>query len=169
MAATLIELKTRMLLPRESVCMLRRGRRSAPRIGRSIARVSEIQSCGANALVARRSSALCLSGEIETDKNNPEVACLFDLLKVFQEILARHKEEVLMEIEREEIPWRRCLNGCEYGDVQAEVNLRVFFEQARSRRELVVAFFPFWNGAHYRCDVNSEQTFGDIVVKLRRE
>jgi segregation and condensation protein A len=43
-------------------------------------------------------------GHLETDDNNSEVsATVFDLLNVFQKILARQKEEIQMEIEREEM------------------------------------------------------------------
>ena len=57
--------------------------------------------------------AVFTRGELETDKQNPEVSVgLFDLLKVFQQILARHKEEVLMEIERDEITMTEMLEGC---------------------------------------------------------
>ena len=66
---------------------------------------------------------------------------MFDLLKVFQEILARHKEEKLLEIEREEISMAEMLERLRNMVLSAgELNLRVFFERARSRRELVLAF-----------------------------
>ena len=66
---------------------------------------------------------------------------LFDLLKVFQDILARHKEEVLLEIEREEISMAEMLERLRNMVMSAgELNLRVFFERAKSRRELVLAF-----------------------------
>jgi segregation and condensation protein A len=83
--------------------------------------------------------------ELETDKNNPEVAVgVFDLLKVFQDILARHKEEVLLEIEREEISMAEMLERLRNMVLSSgELNLRVFFERARSRRELVIAFYQF--------------------------
>ena len=50
MAATLIELKTKMLLPRDPRAAGRR-RRSARGSGESVTRISEIQSSGADALV----------------------------------------------------------------------------------------------------------------------
>jgi segregation and condensation protein A len=86
--------------------------------------------------------AVFTRAEIETDKNNPEVAVgLFDLLTVFQKILARHKEEVLMEIEREEVSMAEMIERLRNMVRSAgEVNLVVFFERAQSRRELVVAF-----------------------------
>src|SRR5205814_5208492 len=87
-------------------------------------------------------SALFKRAEIETDKNNPEVAVgLFDLLTVFQEILARHKEEVMMEIEREEVTMAEMIDRLRNMVRSAgELNLMKFFERAQSRRQLVVAF-----------------------------
>src|SRR5206468_12756131 len=86
--------------------------------------------------------AVFTRGEIETDKQNPEVAVgLFDLLRVFQQILARHKEEVLMEIAREEVSMAEMIERLRNMVRSAgEVNLLHFFEQSQSRRELVVAF-----------------------------
>src|ERR1044071_8407151 len=86
--------------------------------------------------------AVFTRAEIETDTNNPEVAVgLFDLLTVFQKILARHKEEVLMEIEREEVTMAEMIERLRNMIRSAgELNLVKFFERAGSRRELVVAF-----------------------------
>src|SRR4029078_3400947 len=79
--------------------------------------------------------------QIETDKNNPEVSVgLFDLLKVFQDILARHKEEVLMEIEREEISMAEMLERLRNMVMSAtELNLRGFFARAKATLWVVVA------------------------------
>ena len=52
------------------------------------------------------------------------------LLKVFQDILARHKEEVLLEIEREEISMAEMLERLRNMVMSSgEFNLRVFFER----------------------------------------
>src|SRR3984893_15268472 len=104
MAATLIELKTRMLLPRDPFAELEEE--EDPRLD-LVNQLLEYQKYKAAAQMlwsrATVERAVFRRGELETDKNNPEVAVgLFDLLNLFQEILARHKEEVLMEIEREE-------------------------------------------------------------------
>ena len=48
--------------------------------------------------------AIFTRGPIESDDNNAEIdASVFDLLTVFQKIVARHVDEVKMEIHREEI------------------------------------------------------------------
>src|SRR5258705_10421821 len=144
MAATLIELKTRMLLPRDPFAAAEEE--DDPR-RELVDQLLEYQKYKAAAQMlwsrATVERAVFKRAEIETDKNNPEVTVgLFDLLKVFQEILARHKEEVLMESEREEISMSQMLERLRNMGMSAgEVNLRVFFEQARSGRQLVVAFF----------------------------
>jgi len=114
MAATLIELKTKMLLPRDPLAP--QEEEEDPRKD-LINQLLEYQKYKAAAQMlwsrATVEQAVFKRAELETDKNNPEVAVgLFDLLKVFQNILARHKEEVLLEIEREEISWLRCWNAC---------------------------------------------------------
>src|SRR5882757_11545794 len=143
MAAQLIELKSRMLLPRDPLAV--EEELTDPR-AELVNRLLEHEKFKAAAEMlwsrATVERAVFKRAEIETDKNNPEVAVgLFDLLRVFQEILARHKEEVMMEIEREEVSMAEMLERLRNMVMSAgEVNLRVFFEQARSRRELVVAF-----------------------------
>ena len=129
MAATLIELKTRMLLPRDPFAAAEEE--EDPRRD-LVDQLLEYQKYKAAAQMlwsrATVERAVFKRAEIETDKNNPEVAVgLFDLLKVFQEILARHKEEVLMEIEREEISMAEMLERLRNMVMSAgELNLRVF-------------------------------------------
>jgi segregation and condensation protein A len=89
-------------------------------------------------------------------------------LKVFQEILARHKEEVLLEIEREEISMAEMLERLRNMVMSAgELNLRVFFERARSRRELVVAFLSVLELVRTEeVKLIQKETFGDIVARV---
>src|ERR1041385_5015489 len=94
MAATLIELKTKMLLPRDPFAPA--DEQDDPR-KELVDQLLEYQKYKAAAQMLRSRAtverAIFKRAEIETDKNNPEVSVgLFDLLKVFQEILARHKE-----------------------------------------------------------------------------
>jgi segregation and condensation protein A len=107
--------------------------------------------------------------EIETDKNNPEVAVgVFDLLKVFQKILARHKEEVLLEIEREEMSMAEMLERLRNMVMSSsELNLRVFFERARTRRELVLAFLSVLELVRTsEVKLFQTETFGDIIARV---
>ena len=170
MAATLIELKTRMLLPRDPFAAAEEE--DDPRKD-LVDQLLEYQKYKAAAQMlwsrATVERAVFKRAEIETDKNNPEVAVgLFDLLKVFQEILARHKEEVLLEIEREEISMTEMLERLRNMVMSAgELNLRVFFERAQSRRELVLAFLSVLELVRStEIKLFQKETFGDIVAKV---
>ena len=92
----------------------------------------------------------------------------FDLLKVFQDILARHKEEALLEIEREEISMAEMLERLRNMVLSSgELNLRLFFERAKSRRELVLAFLSVLELVRTtEVKLFQRETFGDIVARV---
>ncbi len=171
MAATLIELKTRMLLPRDPFATAE-AEEEDPRRD-LVDQLLEYQKykAAAQMLWSRVTveRAIFRRAELETDKANPEVAVgVFDLLRVFNEILARHKKEVLMEIEREEISMTEMLERLRNMVMSAgELNLRVFFERARSRRELVLAFLSVLELVRTtEIKLFQSQTFGDIVARV---
>ncbi len=170
MAATLIELKTRMLLPRDPYASEQEEEDPREEL---VDQLLEYQKYKAAAQMlwsrATVERAIFKRAELETDKNNPEVVVgVFDLLKVFQEILARHKDEVLLEIEREEISMAEMLERLRNMVMSAgELNLRVFFERARSRRELVLAFLSVLELVRTtEIRLFQKQTFGDIVARV---
>lgn len=170
MAATLIELKTKMLLPRDPLAPA--DELEDPRTD-LVNQLLEYQKYKAAAEMlwsrATVEQAIFRRAELETDKNNPEVAVgVFDLLKVFQEILARHKEEVLLEIEREEISMAEMLERLRNMVMSAsELNLRVFFERAQSRRELVLAFLSVLELVRTtEIKLFQKETFGDIIARV---
>jgi len=170
MAATLIELKTKMLLPRDPLAT--EEEEDDPRAD-LVNQLLEYQKYKAAAQMlwsrATVEQAVFKRAELETDKNNPEVAVgVFDLLKVFQEILARHKEEVLLEIEREEISMAEMLERLRNMVMSSgELNLRVFFERARSRRELVLAFLSVLELVRTtEVRLFQRETFGDIIARV---
>ena len=171
MAATLIELKTKMLLPRDPFAPAE-AEEDDPRRD-LVDQLLEYQKYKAAAQMlwsrATIERAIFRRAEIETDKNNPEVAVgVFDLLRVFNDILDRHKEEVLMEIEREEVTLAEMLERLRNMVMSAgELNLRIFFERARSRRELVLAFLSILELVRTtEIKLFQPQTFGDIVARV---
>ncbi len=170
MAATLIEIKSRMLLPSDPSAPVDDTDDDPRR--ELIERLLEHQKykAAAEMLWSRVTveQAVFTRAPIETDKHNPEImAGVFDLLKMFQEILARRKEEVLMEIERDEVTMTEMLDRLRamiFTD--GELNLRIFFERARSRRELVLAFLSVLEIV--RTDaikLFQRETFGDIIAR----
>ncbi|HSE22629.1 MAG TPA: segregation/condensation protein A [Pyrinomonadaceae bacterium] len=170
MAATLIELKTKMLLPRDPQAEAEEA--DDPR-NELVNQLLEYQKYKAAAEMlwsrATVEQAVFKRAQIETDKNNPEVSVgLFDLLKVFQDILTRHKEEVLMEIEREEISMAEMLERLRNMVMSSsELNLRVYFERAKSRRELVLAFLSVLELVRTtEIKLFQSETFGDIIARV---
>jgi len=169
MAAQLIDLKSRMLLPRDPLAAAEEV--ADPRAD-LVNRLLEHEKFKAAAQMlwsrATVEQAVFTRAEIETDKNNPEVAVgLFDLLRVFQEILVRHKEEVLMEIEREEVTMAEMIERLRNMVRSAgELNLIKFFERAQSRRELVVAFLSVLELVRMsEISLRQRETFGEITAR----
>ncbi|MEJ7617015.1 MAG: segregation/condensation protein A [Pyrinomonadaceae bacterium] len=173
MAATLIEIKSKMLLPPDTIG----GDGGAiveddPR-RELIKQLLEHQKYKAAAQMlwsrATVEQAVFTRAPLETDKQNPEVAVgAFDLLRVFQEILARHKQEVLMEIERDEMTLSEMLDRLRNMVFSTgELNLRTFFELSRSRRELVLAFLSILELVRTsEVRLFQEETFGDIFARV---
>ena len=172
MAATLIEIKSRQLLPQDPLAAGEELGADDPR-RELIDRLLEHQKYKAAAeLLWSRATverAVYTRAPLETDKNNPEIAAgAFDLLRVFQEILARRKEEVLMEIEREEVTMAEMLERLRNMIFsKGELNLREFFERAATRRELVLAFLSVLELVRTtEIKLFQKQTFGDIVARV---
>ena len=169
MAAQLIELKSRMLLPRDPLAAVEEIEDPRTELVNRLLEHEKFKAAAqmlwSRATVER---AVFKRAEIETDKNNPEVAVgLFDLLRVFQEILARHKEEVLLEIEREEVTMGEMIERLRNMVRSAgELNLLRFFEQAKSRRELVVAFLSVLELVRLsEISLKQSETFGEITAQ----
>jgi segregation and condensation protein A len=172
MAAQLIEIKSRMLLPPDPVAdaALAEGEDPRQELIKQLLEHQKFKSA-AQMLWSRSTveQAVYVRAPIETDKANPEVSAgVFDLLKVFQEILARKKQEVLMEIERDEITMTEMLERLRNMILSAgELNLRLFFERAATRRELVLAFLSVLEIVRTsEIVLVQEKTFGDIVARV---
>jgi segregation and condensation protein A len=172
MAAQLIEIKSKMLLPPDPLAEGAEEELLDPR-RELIDRLLEHQKFKAAAQMlwsrATVERAIYTRAPLETDKNNPEVSAgVFDLLKVFQEILARQKQEVLLEIERDEITMAQMLERLRNMIMSAgELNLRQFFERAETRRELVLAFLSVLEIVRTSEVVLVQaETFGDIIARV---
>ncbi len=172
MAATLIEIKSRMLLPRDPAVSEEELQEDDPR-RELVERLLEHQKYKAAAELlwsrATVEQAVYTRAPLETDKENPEVAAgAFDLLRVFQQILARRKEEVLLEIERDEVTMAEMLERLRNMIFSAgELNMRDFFERAQTRRELVLAFLSVLELVRTtEIRLFQRQTFGDIIARV---
>ncbi|MBK8148465.1 MAG: segregation/condensation protein A [Acidobacteria bacterium] len=170
MAATLIEIKTRMHLPivpsDESDDGIDDPRREL------VDRLLEYEKFknAAQMLYERTTveQAVFPRGRIESDDNNAEInAGVFDLLTVFQKILARHKDEVKLEIEREEISLADMIRGLKARLLDGHpLSLLEFFEEFHTRRELVTAFIAVLEIVRTESvKLSQKTTFGDVILR----
>lgn len=170
MAATLIEIKSIMLLPREPGVEedeeIEDPRREL------VDRLLEYEKykSAAQMLYERTTieQAIFMRGQIESDENNAEInASVFDLLTVFQKIVARHKDEIKLEIEREEISLADMLKNLKKRIFKEnELSLMKFFEEMHTRRELVTAFIAVLEIVRTESvKLLQSKTFGDIILR----
>ena len=170
MAATLIEIKSKMLLPREITDDL--GEEIEDPRQELVDRLLEYEKfkSAAQMLYSRATveQAVFTRGQIESDENNAETnATVFDLINVFQKILARHKEEVQMEIRREEMSLADMIKAIKKRIFQTkELNLLKFFEEMQSRSELVLAFIAVLEIVRTESvKLLQDITFGTIILR----
>jgi segregation and condensation protein A len=169
MAATLIEIKSKMLLPRDPFAPAEEEFEDPRK--ELVDRLLEYEKykSAAQMLYERTTveQAVFTRGVIESDENNAEIdASVFDILTVFQKILARHRDEVKMEIQREEISLAdmiKTLRKRIFDEV--ELSVTAFFEEMHSKRELVTAFIAVLEIVRTEgIRLIQKKTFGDIVL-----
>lgn len=170
MAATLIEIKSKMLLPRE-IFGETEDEIEDPR-QELVDRLLEHQKFqNAAQMLYERSTveqAVFTRGQIESDENNTEInATVFDLLNVFQKILERHKEEIQMEIQREEMSLSEMLKTLKKRIFSAKVLcLSEFFLEMKSKQELVLAFIAVLEIVRTESvKLLQEKVFGEIILR----
>ena len=171
MAATLIEIKSKMLLPRDPTVAGEEEEFEDPRkeLVDQLLEYEKFKSA-AHMLYERSTveQAVFKRGTIDSDENNAEIsATVFDLLTVFQKIVVRHKEQVTLEIEREEISLADMIKALRKRIFdELELNLLTFFEDMHTRRELVTAFIAVLEIVRTEeVKLVQKQTFGDIFLK----
>jgi segregation and condensation protein A len=172
MAATLIEIKSKMLLPAEPQPSGDDEIEIDPR-RELIHQLLEHQKFKNAAQMLWEQATVEQSvfprGRLETDQASSEINVgLFDLLGTFQKILARRKQEIALEIEREEMSLTEMLDKLKaIIFARKTLSLKQFFSQIQTKRELVLAFLAVLElvkSAHIKL-VQSE-IFGDIIAQV---
>ncbi len=170
MAATLIEIKSKMLLPRDPKAV-EDEEIDDPR-QELVDRLLEYEKfkTAAGMLYERATveQAVFARGPIESDDNTEVDASVFDILTIFQKIVARHVDEVKMEIEREEISLADMLKTLKRRLFEEkEISLLKFFEEMHSKRELVTAFIAVLEIVRTESvKLMQKVTFGDIILRM---
>jgi segregation and condensation protein A len=170
MAAQLIEIKSKMLLPRDPLAEDEEEIEDPRK--ELVDRLLEYEKFKSAAQMLFEKStieqAVFPRGKIESDEANAEIsATVFDLLSVFQKVAARHKDEVKMEIEREEISLADMIRNLKKRIMEvSELSLLSFFEEMQSHRELVTAFIAVLEIVRTESvKLVQKKTFGDILLK----
>jgi len=171
MAATLIEIKSKMLLPQEPVL----DGDEEPEDPRKelVDRLLEHQKfkAAAESLWTRATveQAVFTRGTLETDENNPEIsATVFDLFEAFQRMMERHREQIEMEIHREEMSLAEMLRNLRSRlKIEKKLSLLKLFEEMGSKRELILAFISILEIVRTEAvRLFQTETFGDITLQL---
>ncbi|MFN6963748.1 MAG: segregation and condensation protein A [Pyrinomonadaceae bacterium] len=172
MAATLIEIKSKMLLPRDPLADGVDGDEIEDPRQELVDRLLEYEQFKSAAqMLYERSTveqAVFTRGKIESDDNNAEIsATVFDILTVFQKVVARRAGEIKMEIQREEISLADMIRTLKRRIFEEkELSLLRFFEEMHTRRELVTAFVAVLEIVRTEAvRLLQSQTFGDIILK----
>jgi len=171
MASTLIEIKSKMLLPRDPNAETSEEEIDDPR-QELVDRLLEYEKYKSAAQMLYEKTtleqAVFARGKIESDDENAEVsATVFDLLTVFQKIVARRADEIKLEIEREEISLADMIKDLRRRIFETgEVSLIAFFEEMHTKRELVTAFIAALEIVRTEAvKLIQKQTFGDVILK----
>ncbi|HMS09587.1 MAG TPA: segregation/condensation protein A [Pyrinomonadaceae bacterium] len=170
MAAQLIEIKSKMLLPRDPFAEPEEEAED-PR-QELVDRLLEYEKYKSAAQMlyekATIEQAVFPRGKIESDENNAEIsATVFDLITIFQKIVERQKEKITMEIERDEVSLADMIKRLHARILeQAELSLASFFEEFDTRRELVTAFIAVLEVVRTESvKLVQKKTFDDIILK----
>ena len=175
MASTLIYIKSKTLLPPEPKVDGEEDLGDDPR-AELVERLLEYQKFkSASQMLYSRGeieSACYTRGPIETDGNNPEVSTtLFDLLRVFREVLKRAEAQIEMEIARDEMTIAEKLAQIHAVLEEMErINVRELFEMSRSKRELIITFLALLELVkEWKIYLTQSEPFGDIFASRRAD
>lgn len=170
MAAQLIEIKSKMLLPRDP--NVEEDEEVEDPRKELVDRLLEYEQYKSAAQMLYEKStveqAVFQRGKIESDESNAEIsATVFDLITVFQKIVARQKDEIQMEIKREEVSLADMIKMLRKRIFEEnELSLLAFFEEMHTRRELVTAFVAVLEIVRTESvKLVQKATFDDIILR----
>jgi segregation and condensation protein A len=178
MAATLIYIKSKMLLPPDPL--------AGPEDAEGDPRAELVQRLVEHEKFKNAAQLLYQKQQIEEnvwskpDKSlyNDEgtegelVVSLVDLVKVFQQVLERKKEVSRIELRHEEFTVAQMIAALRaqiLASAESTVNLIQFFEACRSRHAMIVAFLAVLEMVKLQAvALVQEKQFGDILVRKHK-
>jgi Uncharacterized conserved protein len=173
MAATLIYIKSRMLLPKDP--LVTGDETEDPRM-ELVQRLMEHERFKSAAQMLHQkelveSATWTHSGirEFLSEGNEEEIqVTLIDLISTFQKILDRAKAKALLEIERDEMTVGQIMSRLRefFSESRGTVNLTEIFVSYQSKKTLIVAFLAILEMVHLQAiRIFQKQTFGEILAR----
>lgn len=171
MAATLIHIKTQMLLPRDPDAPAEEIEDPRAELVNQLLEHQKFKGV-ANVLHQRAmmEAAAFSRASMETDDENPEIAAtVFQLFEVFKEVMDRRQAVSEIEIARDEMTMAEKIAEIKLMlNESAEISARALFERARSRREMVLIFLSILELVkELVIRFRQSGTFGDIIIVKR--
>ena len=171
MAATLIQIKSQMLLPRDPFAPEEEIEDPRAELVYQLLEHQKFKGA-ANSFHQRAmiEAATFTRAGLETDQSNPEIAATaFQLFEVFREVLNRRRAITEIEIARDEMTMSEKIAEIKLAlEQQTEISARDMFERARTRRELVLTFLAVLEMVkELIIRLNQSEMFGDIVITKR--
>jgi segregation and condensation protein A len=173
MAATLIQIKSQELLPRDPTIAEEDMEDPRKELMYQLLEHQKFKAA-ANMLHQRATieAGTFTRADIDADKNNPEIsATVYQLFEVFREVLNRKQAITEIEIAREEQTM-----GEKIIEIKAmlkrarEVRARDVFERAHTRRECVLIFLAILELVkELAIRLRQSETFGEIMITEREE
>jgi segregation and condensation protein A len=172
MAATLIHIKSRMLLPVDPATKAEDGTETEDPRAELVRQLLEHQRYKSAAqtlwMKYEVEQGVFMRPPLDPSENNEIVATVFDLLETFKRIMERRRERIEVEIAREEVTQAQKMAELKTLLAQhSRVNVTKLFEAATNRREMVcllLAILEMLKGL--LITFTQERTFGDIVIQL---
>src|SRR5499427_9508033 len=173
MAATLIHIKSQMLLPRDPDQPEQSIEDPRDELVHQLIEHQKFKAA-ANSLYQRATieAAAYARASLETDDKNPEIsATAFQLFELFREVLNRKKELAQLEIERDEITMAEKIAEIKaMVSREGQVRATALFEGARSRREMVLIFLGILELVkELALRLIQQEQFGEIIIMARND
>lgn len=173
MAATLIHIKSKMLLPLPVNENTDLETFEDPRL-ELVNRLLEHKKFKSAAEVlwsrAEIEQAVFIRAPIESDKENPEIAAtIFDLVAMFKKILERRKEEIQVEIANDKITLTQKIREIkDLLSLEEKISVSELFVKAQSRTEIVIIFLAVLELAKESIiGLMQTETFGELIATRR--
>jgi segregation and condensation protein A len=171
MAATLIQIKSQMLLPRDPDAANQEADDPRRELVYQLLEHQKFKAA-ANMLHQRATiqAAAFPRGVLEEDKDNPEIAAtVFQLFEVFREVIERRRALAEIEIAREEMTMTEKIADIKLRLEEAgQVSAKELFESAATRREIVLIFLAILEMVkELILRLDQPDLFGDILLTRR--